>query len=52
MLRDPAEPDRLAPDADSGDHLHPGPKGYRRMGEGVSLDLPAIAACFRLPTSS
>ena len=52
MLRDPAEPDRLDPDADSGDHLHPGPKGYRRMAEGVPLDLPAIAACFRLPTSS
>lgn len=37
LLRDPAHPDRLAADLDSGDHLHPGPAGYRRMGEGVSL---------------
>jgi lysophospholipase L1-like esterase len=47
MLRDSAHPDRLAPDADSGDHLHPGPEGYRSMGEGVPLNLPAVTACPR-----
>ena len=39
MVRDPSRPGYLAPDADSGDHLHPGPVGYKRMGEGISLKL-------------
>jgi lysophospholipase L1-like esterase len=39
LLRDPAHPDRLAPAWDSGDHLHPGPAGYKRMGEGIPLNL-------------
>jgi lysophospholipase L1-like esterase len=34
-LRDPGRPARLLPAADSGDHLHPGPEGYRRMGQAV-----------------
>jgi lysophospholipase L1-like esterase len=38
-LRDPAHPDRLLPEFDSGDHLHPGPAGYKRMGEAVPLRL-------------
>lgn len=38
-LRDPAHPERLLPAFDSGDHLHPGPAGYQRMGEAVPLDL-------------
>jgi lysophospholipase L1-like esterase len=38
-LRDPARPDRLAPAFDSGDHIHPGPAGYKAMGEAVSLDM-------------
>ena len=38
-LRDPAHPDRMLPAYDSGDHLHPGPPGYKRMGEVVPLDL-------------
>lgn len=38
-LRDPAHPDRLLPEFDSGDHLHPGPAGYKRMGETVPLRL-------------
>ena len=37
LLRDPAHPDRIAPQYDSGDHLHPSPLGYKRMGEGVPL---------------
>lgn len=38
-VRDPAHPDQLLPSADSGDHLHPGPGGYRMMGEAVRLSL-------------
>jgi len=32
-LRDPAQPDRLLPVYDSGDHLHPNDRGYRAMAE-------------------
>jgi lysophospholipase L1-like esterase len=38
-VRDPAHPDRLLDAADSGDHLHPGPRGYKMMGEAVPLSL-------------
>jgi lysophospholipase L1-like esterase len=38
-LRDPQYTDRLLPAFDSGDHLHPGPAGYKRMGEAVPLGL-------------
>ncbi len=38
-LRDPAQPDHLLPSNDSGDHLHPGPEGYKRMGEAIPLSL-------------
>ncbi|UAK26132.1 SGNH/GDSL hydrolase family protein [Sphingomonas nostoxanthinifaciens] len=38
-LRDPADASRLRSDYDSGDHLHPNPQGYRRMGEVVPLAL-------------
>ncbi|GAA3394814.1 SGNH/GDSL hydrolase family protein [Streptomyces roseoviridis] len=34
-LADPADPDRLLPAYDSGDHLHPGDAGYRAMAEAV-----------------
>ncbi|HST64496.1 MAG TPA: SGNH/GDSL hydrolase family protein [Mycobacteriales bacterium] len=36
-LRDPARPDRMLPRYDSGDHLHPGDVGYRKMAETVDL---------------
>lgn len=39
VLRDPAQPDRLRPDLDSGDHLHPGDAGYRAMAEAVAVPL-------------
>jgi lysophospholipase L1-like esterase len=39
ITRDPQHTDRMLPAYDSGDHLHPGPAGYRAMGEGVSLAL-------------
>jgi lysophospholipase L1-like esterase len=38
-LRDPQRPARLRPAADGGDHLHPGPTGYRMMGDAVDLRL-------------
>jgi lysophospholipase L1-like esterase len=37
--RDPAHPDRLRPDYDSGDHLHPSPAGYRAMAAAIPLAL-------------
>jgi lysophospholipase L1-like esterase len=39
LMRDPKRPDRLRPDYDSGDGLHPSEKGYRVMGEAVPLSL-------------
>lgn len=38
-IRDPAHPERMRPDYDSGDHLHPGPAGYRAMAEAIPLGL-------------
>ena len=38
-LRDPADPARLRPDADGGDHLHPNAAGYHRLADSVDLTL-------------
>ena len=38
-VRDPQDPSRLRADADSGDHLHLSPPGYRRMAAAVDLGL-------------
>jgi lysophospholipase L1-like esterase len=38
ILADPQHPDRLNEAYDSGDHLHPSPAGYRKMGESVPLE--------------
>jgi lysophospholipase L1-like esterase len=38
LLRDPSHPDRLKPEYDSGDHLHPTP-AYETMGKFVDLKL-------------
>jgi lysophospholipase L1-like esterase len=38
-LRDPVTPSRMAPQYDSGDHLHPGPAGHEAMGNAVRLAL-------------
>jgi len=39
LMRDPAHPNRLRKEFDSGDGLHPSPAGYRFMGEAVPLRL-------------
>ncbi len=44
-LEDPARPGYLAPEYNSGDHLHPSPAGYAAMARCVDLEL------FRLPAS-
>ncbi|MFF2654043.1 SGNH/GDSL hydrolase family protein [Streptomyces sp. NPDC058045] len=36
-LRDPYNPRKLRPDFDSGDHLHPSDRGFRRMADAVDL---------------
>lgn len=38
-LRDPQNPTRLLPAADSGDHLHPNERGYKMMGDAIDLKL-------------
>ena len=38
-LRDPAQPSRLAPVADGGDHLHPNEAGYHMMAAAIDLAL-------------
>ena len=40
-VRDPAHPERLRPDFDSGDMIHPSPAGYRAMGAAVPLAVVA-----------
>ncbi|MFI8827631.1 SGNH/GDSL hydrolase family protein [Streptomyces sp. NPDC053431] len=37
-VADPADPDRILPAYDSGDHIHPGDAGYRAMAEALDLD--------------
>ncbi len=39
VVRDPAHPDRMLPADDCGDHLHPGPAGYRAIGDSIPLTL-------------
>jgi len=39
LLADPAHPDHLLPIYDSGDHLHPSPAGYAKMGQSIPLAL-------------
>ena len=37
VMRDPADPLRLNPGYDSGDHLHPNDVGYQAMADAISL---------------
>ena len=39
VTRDPVHLDRLLPDYDCGDHLHPSPAGYKAMAEAIPLAL-------------
>lgn len=39
VTADPANPLHLLPAYDSGDHLHPGPRGYKAMGDAIPLSL-------------
>ena len=39
VLRDPAEPTKLRPEYDSGDHLHPNDAGYEAMANSVDVGL-------------
>jgi lysophospholipase L1-like esterase len=39
VVRDPQHTDHLLPAYDCGDHLHPGPAGYKAMGESIPLAL-------------
>ena len=39
LTRDPAHPDQLRPEFDSGDHLHPSAAGYAAMGGAIPVSL-------------
>lgn len=39
IMADPAHPDHLRTDYDSGDHLHPSPAGYHAMADAIPLTL-------------
>lgn len=39
VMRDPDDPTKLKAEYDSGDGLHPGPEGYKAMGECIDLEL-------------
>jgi lysophospholipase L1-like esterase len=39
VMRDPADPLRLDPAYDSGDHLHPDDAGYQAMADAINLDM-------------
>jgi lysophospholipase L1-like esterase len=43
-VRNPADPTRLLPAFDSGDHLHPNDAGYRVMANAIDLDAIIFAA--------
>ncbi|MBS3652385.1 SGNH/GDSL hydrolase family protein [Pseudaminobacter sp. 19-2017] len=38
LMRDPAQPTRLLPEYDSGDHIHPNDAGYRAMANAIDLE--------------
>lgn len=38
VLRDPARLQRMRAELDSGDHLHPGDAGYRKMADAIDID--------------
>ncbi len=47
-VRDPADPDRLRPEYDCGDHIHPNAAGYAAMAQAVDLEqLRALTSAHR-----
>lgn len=50
VLRDPVRPHRLRREYDSGDHLHPGDAGYRKMAEAIDVG-PLVTGARRSVTS-
>lgn len=51
VLRDPVHPHRLRAEYDSGDHLHPGDAGYRKMAEAIDVAALASGASGSTPDS-
>lgn len=53
-IRDPAEPARMLPGYDSGDHLHPSDAGHQAMADAVDLELfhSVAAAAGRAPAGA
>jgi lysophospholipase L1-like esterase len=49
MVRDPANPHRFRPEADSPDLLHPGDAGYKLMADGIDLRIFGTASRARRP---
>ncbi|WP_082944953.1 SGNH/GDSL hydrolase family protein [Mycobacterium sp. 852013-50091_SCH5140682] len=45
VVRDPADPKRIAPQYDGGDHLHFNLAGYQAMGDAIPLDQLRDPAC-------
>ncbi len=39
VMADPSQPERMRPELDCGDHLHPSLEGYAHMGNSVDLSL-------------
>jgi lysophospholipase L1-like esterase len=39
VIADPTNPERLKPEWDSGDHLHPSPAGYRALADSIPLTM-------------
>jgi len=39
VVRDPAHPEMMLPEFDSGDHLHPGPAGFVAMADAIPVSL-------------
>jgi lysophospholipase L1-like esterase len=50
-VKDPANPTKILPKYDSGDHLHPSDLGYQMMAEAVNLELFKSGATTARPTA-
>ena len=50
VTRNPQKPANLSAAVDGGDHLHPGPEGYRIMAGAIELRLFGKSSAARLET--